>query len=60
MTDREKGMLQILEDYKRGLSEKFLTMSPKDRNFYQMRLLRSEMHNIIAAVKKYCDENCKD
>lgn len=60
MTDREKGMLQVLEDYRKELSEKFLTMSPKDKNFYQMRQLRAEMHDVIARVKKYCDEHCQD
>lgn len=60
MTDREKGMLKIVEDYKHQIAREMIEKSPRDPDFHRLRLFRSKVQELYNKMVIYCENNCKD
>lgn len=60
MTEREKGIVDVIENYRHEISNELLERSPRDPEFHRLRLFRSKLTELLNHVKIYCDKNCKD
>ena len=60
MTEREKGIVKIIEDYKHQISSELLEKSPRDPDFHRLRLFRSKMAELVNKINIYCENNCRD